>query len=104
MTVQKVLFYNLNQKVNPQNSDFMALEGCGFERWKKATNQPNATKEDYFEAVRLHKEQLKTKGRSFLPPKVANIPGGVIVSLVGITSQDYGSMAREYVQSSRTNH
>lgn len=81
----------------------MAQKESGFEKWKASTGNHNATLADYLKAITLHNEELKAKGRSVLPPNLRSLPGGVMVSLEGVSATELGTMAREHVQSSRTN-
>jgi hypothetical protein len=76
--------------LNPQTS-------C-FDRWKISTKNPDATEAEYFAAVEEHKKIVKKKGGSFLPPNVATLPDGVVVSKVGISSAEIRSINHEHVQ------
>ncbi len=77
----------------------VSTQSC-FDRWKKSTDNPNATEAEYFAAVKKHKELVTQNGGTFLPPNVATLPGGVVISAVGTSPAEIRSINQEHAQQS----
>lgn len=72
----------------------MQQQESGFQKWKNATRNPNATLEEY-------KEALKSV-RHVGPPQMVPLPGGVYISRSSTTSKEIGAIVKEFVQNSET--
>lgn len=71
----------------------MSTNLSGFNSWKKRSERPDATEEDY---VRFLKE--KNEGKITSPPMMVSLPNGSLFSRESTTSNELSNICSEHVR------